>query len=373
MTEIGLAVRVGQAAPIPLAADFACPSAALTALVGPSGGGKSTVLRAIAGLIAPMSGRITSGSRVWYDTATRLDLAPQARRVGFVFQDYALFPHLTAAENVAIAMGHVPEGDRAAKTEALLELVHLTGLEGRRPAALSGGQKQRVALARALARDPEVLLLDEPFSAVDQVTRRRLQQELAALRRRLAMPILLVTHDLEEAALLADRLVVLHRGRTLQSGAPFEVLRRPISVQVARLMDQRNVFTATILGHDGAARLTRVDWGGLVLEAPHRPEFAIGAKIAFLVPTADVILHVKDRPSRGERENPVSGAVADVLRLGEFGRVVIRPDHAADPPLVMTLPNHAIERNALAPGQRVSVSLLAASLHLMPREEEPQG
>jgi len=149
----------------------------------------------------------------------------------------------------------------------------------RRPGQLSGGQQQRVALARALARDPQVLLLDEPFSAVDQVTRRRLQRELAQMRQRLKIPIVLVTHDLEEAAMLADRMVVLHHGRTLQSGPPFDVLARPQSVEIARLVDYRNLFTGRVVAHE--ADCTRLAWLDYVLEVPLAPGFAAGSEVSW--------------------------------------------------------------------------------------------
>ena len=208
----GLSVRLEQRAPIPLDAGLEVAAGELLALVGPSGSGKTTVLRCIAGLHRPAAGHVRCGDAAWFDAAAGIDLPPQARSVGLVFQNYALFPHLSALENVATALGHLPREARGARASALLDRVHLAGLEARRPAELSGGQQQRVAVARALAREPKVLLLDEPFSAVDQVTRRKLQRELAELRRGLAIPMILVTHDLEEAAMLADRLALLHHG-----------------------------------------------------------------------------------------------------------------------------------------------------------------
>ena len=204
-----LAVRVVENVPIPLDASFACESGELLALTGPSGSGKSTLLRCIAGLERGARGRIACGDAVWLDSERGLNLVPQQRSVGIVFQQYALFPHLTALRNVEAALGHRPRATRASRARELLASVHLSGLEDRRPSQLSGGQQQRVAMARALARDPQVLLLDEPFAAVDRVTRQKLYRELAELRRTLAMPIVLVTHDLDEAAMLADRIGVM--------------------------------------------------------------------------------------------------------------------------------------------------------------------
>jgi molybdate transport system ATP-binding protein len=233
----GLRVRLAQAGPIPLAVELACRPGELHAIVGPSGAGKTTLLKAIAGLYRPRDGQITCGSAVWFDAAAGTWLAPQARRVGLVFQAYALFPHMSAQANVETSLASQPRAERAAQAFALLTQVGLADKAHRRPADLSGGEQQRVALARALARSPAVLLLDEPFAAVDRRTRRRLQQDLATLRQTLPIPILLVTHDLDEARALADQMSVLHEGQVLQTGTPEEVMARPASPLIADLLD----------------------------------------------------------------------------------------------------------------------------------------
>ena len=237
MMSDGLSLKITQAGPIPLAAELTCAPGEMLAIVGPSGAGKTTLLRAIAGLYRPAVGQISCGGETWLDTPSGIDLPPHRRRVGLVFQSYALFPHMSALANVAAAMGHRPKGEREAQARALLARVHLAGLEHCRPAALSGGQQQRVAVARALAREPAVLLLDEPFSAVDRRTRRQMHADLASLRQTLAIPILLVTHDLDEAGALADRLCVLDRGETLQTGPPAEVKSAPASPRVRDALD----------------------------------------------------------------------------------------------------------------------------------------
>ncbi|MDO9127063.1 MAG: ATP-binding cassette domain-containing protein, partial [Parvibaculum sp.] len=165
----GLAVRLQQETPIPLDVTFSVAPGEAMALVGPSGSGKTTVLRAIAGLYRAADGQIACNGEVWFDSATGLHLPARQRRAGLVFQSYALFPHLTALANVMEALSDTPREPRRAAAMALLARVHLNGLEDRRPAQLSGGEQQRVAVARALARRPDVLLLDEPFSAVDRV------------------------------------------------------------------------------------------------------------------------------------------------------------------------------------------------------------
>lgn len=233
----GLVVNLRQSDPIPLQAAFRCAPGELLALVGPSGSGKTTILRAIAGLYKVREGLIGCGGSLWFDTEAGIDLPAHERRVGLVFQSYALFPHLSALGNIAAALGHRPRAQRRERARELLATVHLAGLEDRKPAELSGGQQQRVALARALAREPAVLLLDEPFSAVDRRTRRLLHAELSELRKAIRVPIILVTHDLDEAGSLADRLAVLDRGELLQTGAPAEVAATPASQRVREALD----------------------------------------------------------------------------------------------------------------------------------------
>ena len=364
--EEGLTVRLTQRAPIPLDVAFECAPGELLALVGPSGSGKTTVLRSIAGLQRPAQGQVACTGTVWFDAAIGVSRTPQQRSVGLVFQNYALFPHLSAQANVAAALGHRQPHERAARSRTLLELVHLGGLESRLPAALSGGQQQRVAVARALARDPQVLLMDEPFSAVDRVTRQKLYRELAELRRALKMPLVLVTHDLDEAAALADRMCILYHGRTLQVGPPYEVMARPKDVLVARLVDLKNVFEGCIVAHESMRARTLLAWGERTLELKHTPDFAVGAAVCWVIPAGAIILHRRDRQSRGERENPVDGVVMHCVALGETTSLTVSVDSSPGRPLYFSVPTHVARRNGVAPGESVCVSLLAEAIHLMP-------
>ncbi len=363
--QTGLSAVLRQSGPIPLDAEVTCVAGELLALVGPSGAGKSTILRSIAGLYRPAEGRIVCDDVVWLDSDRRVHLPPQRRTVGFVFQNYALFPHMSALDNVAAALGHVPSGDREARARELLEAVFLGGLEDRRPAALSGGQQQRVALARALARDPTVLLLDEPFSAVDQVTRGKLQEELVRLRRQLKIPIILVTHDLNEATALADRMCIIHRGDTLQTGVPREIMTRPLDSEVARLVNLRNLFDGTIMGHNPEAGITFVRWRDRTLEAAYNPEFKADSPVDWVIPASKVILHRPDRPSRGEWENPVNGIVGEMMALGDTVRITLLADGHLDRPLFTEVSVHVVQRHGLGVGMEVSVSLVADAIHLM--------
>jgi len=358
-----LQVDIRQLRPIPLEVGLHCGQGELLALVGPSGSGKTSVLRCIAGLHHP-AGRIVCGGEVWRDDALGIALSPQRRRVGFVFQDYALFPHLTVLQNLTLAC-RLP-GDRAReKARRWLRRVHLAGLEDRRPDALSGGQRQRVALARAMMRDPAVILLDEPFSAVDQVTRRRLRLEMAELKRTLRIPMILVTHDLEEAEMLADRMALIHRGRILQQGSPSEVMLRPVDAEAARLVDIRNLFRGRVIAVDRVRDRCRLRWEGGELEAPWRESIQVGATVDWCIPPAGLLLHSRRRPSRGVRENPVRGHIVEIVRFGGRAQVVLAPVSAPEKRLHLDLPLHVAERNRLAVGDPVGVSLLSRFIHLM--------
>jgi molybdate transport system ATP-binding protein len=202
-------------------------AAETVAIVGPSGAGKSTLLRAIAGLVKPHAGRVTLGEEVWLDRARGIDLAPEDRSVGMVFQQYALFPHLSVQRNVEF-------GGKARATE-LLQRLGIAHLAAARPRQLSGGERQRVALARALAHDPKVLLLDEPLSALDPHTRDVVRRELAGHLAGLALPTLLVTHDVADAIVLADRIGVIREGLIIQVGTPAELAAAPVDDFVARV------------------------------------------------------------------------------------------------------------------------------------------
>ncbi|OCC14933.1 Molybdenum transport ATP-binding protein ModC [Dissulfuribacter thermophilus] len=186
---------------------FSCPNGSLLALIGPSGAGKTTIVRSIAGLERPDSGFIACNGIVWSDTKKGIWVPPQKRRLGYVFQEYSLFPHLTVEKNIAFAADDLKE------VEELIELLGIGHLRRRKPHQISGGERQRVALAQALARKPSVLLLDEPFSALDIATRQKLREELKSLKGRLSIPIVMVTHDLNEAQFLADEMLPIEQGK----------------------------------------------------------------------------------------------------------------------------------------------------------------
>ncbi|SBT06500.1 ABC transporter related [Candidatus Accumulibacter aalborgensis] len=360
-----LSARLEQSAPIPLAADITCANGELLALVGPSGSGKSTILRCLAGLHRPTGGHVRCADETWFDAGRGVNVTPQQRRVGFVFQHYALFPHLTALANVALALHHLPAHQRAAKARQWLARANLEGLETRRPGELSGGQQQRVALARALAREPQVLLLDEPFSAVDQVTRRKLLRQLIELRRSLAIPIVLVTHDLEEASLLADRMTVLHHGRTLQTAPPDEMLARPVSALVARLTDQPNLFVGQVRQQSPESDTTVVEWLGRPLLATHQPDFAVGDTVCWLVPEGGVVLV---REHQVDRENTVAARVSERLAWRGHATVTARVADRRDAALSFAIGASVAQRRGIDPGASVLLQLQKSAIRLIPAD-----
>ncbi len=359
-----LDVRLAQEGPIPLDVTLQCRPGELLALTGPSGSGKTSILRAIAGLLRPRDGHITCAGEVWFDARANTWLRPQARRVGLVFQDYALFPHLTASGNIALALDDREATSRQARALELLAKVNLEGLHARRPHELSGGQRQRVALARALARAPRVLLLDEPFSAVDQMTRGRLKRELVALRRTLQLPIVLVTHDLDEALALADTITVLHHGRTLQTATPEIIRLKPASPTVARLLGQGNVFSGVLARASTADLPGALIWGGLTLEVKDTGAWPPGAAVNWVIPSDHIVLHRRGRPSLGERQNPVSGSIGELALLGEQTAITMLVEGSADQTVNFTVATHTARRNELAPGAPIAVSLLAEGIHV---------
>ncbi|CDN52741.1 Polyamine ABC transporter, ATP-binding family protein [Neorhizobium galegae bv. officinalis bv. officinalis str. HAMBI 1141] len=246
----------------------------IVALLGPSGCGKSTVLRAIAGLIHPKSGRMVLGG------ADLANISARARGIGMVFQNYALFPHLTVAENIAypLACQQVPRTERKARVEEMLSLVRLNGYGNRLPRELSGGQQQRVAVARAIAGRPSLLLLDEPFGALDRALRFDLQVELLHLQKTLGITTLIVTHDQEEAQSLANRLVLMSKGNVEQIDTPMAVYDRPNTLFVNTFIGQANILHGTVVRLDPEATLIGLP-GDKALRLPRRLNFTVGSKV----------------------------------------------------------------------------------------------
>ena len=294
----------------------------LIVLLGPSGSGKSLTLRAIAGLLQPERGRIDLPHGTVFDSARRINARPQARNVGYVVQDLALFPHLSVAENLAFALDGWSREQQRRRVAELVELLGLQGLESRLPASISGGQQQRTALGRALAARPRVLLLDEPFTALDTPVRNALRREVARLRRQLGLATLFVTHDLQEAYALGDRIAVFDEGAVLQSGTREEVFRAPASVRVAQLLDARNVFEGHVVAQTEAFTEVQTPWFRVRTRVDGR--FQPGMAAAVSIRPEHVILLRHDRLHANEVETVLDVEVEDEVATGNNHRLYLR-------------------------------------------------
>jgi molybdate transport system ATP-binding protein len=323
------------------------------ALAGPSGAGKSSVLRVIAGLVAPERGHVRSGERVLLDTERGVNLAPEERRCGYVFQDYALFPHLNAWQNVGYGL---PRPQRRQRAHELLERFGLAQRATARPRTLSGGERQRVALARALAVRPDVLLLDEPLSALDARTRAAAGRELAAVLREAGVPALLVTHDFQEAALLGDRVGVMDAGRIVQLGTAGELAAGPASPFVADFTGAIVLTGTAEAGPDGLTRV-RLDGGGAITS----PEPATGP-VAVTVYPWDITLAPPGTVDAGSARNHLDVEVVSVTAVGSRVRVGL----AAPQPLTAELTEPAVRRLGIEPGQRAVATWKATATRLLP-------
>jgi molybdate transport system ATP-binding protein len=327
------------------------------ALVGPSGSGKTSVLRAIAGLLRPDRGRIAQGDTPWFDAGRGIDLAPEARSVGLVFQEYALFPHLTVSDNVAYGLDHrrIGRGATRKRVRSMLDRFGITQLANVRPDSLSGGERQRVALARAVATDPGVLLLDEPLSALDAETKGRISVELAGHLAELRLPTILVSHDFEDVIGLADRIAVMEGGRVVQEGGWRDLLEAPASSYVAALTGV-NYFPGTASQRDDLTEVRSADGDAVFVST----EPATGP-VAVVVYPWDVALSAED-PS-GSARNHLAGPVRRVAGVGNRIRVTVD----SRPPVVAEVTEQSLRAMSLGPGVRVVASWKATGTRLVPR------
>jgi molybdate transport system ATP-binding protein len=324
-----------------LEAEMRIEDRACAAIVGPSGAGKSTLLRIVAGLRRPDFGRVVVGREVWLDSRRGIELLPEERSCGFMFQEYALFPHLSAWRNVAFGIS-APRGERRDRALELLERFGIGELADARPGSISGGERQRVALARALARDPDLLLLDEPLSALDARTRGRAGRELVATLTGTSVPAIVVTHDFAEAALLADEIIVMDRGQIVQRGTAAELSARPASAFVAD-------FAGSVV-LNGTARRQRQGLTEVELDGVSVFPWEIGLEPAGAEP-------------HGSALNWLAAEVVSVTEVGNRVRVGL----AAPQPLVAEVTAQSTRSLGLGPGVRVTASWKATATRLVAR------
>jgi molybdate transport system ATP-binding protein len=286
--------------------------AGVTALFGPSGAGKTLTLDAIAGFTRPDAGRILLDDQILFDAASHVNLRPQQRNCGYVFQNYALFPHMTLRKNLVFAAERQPRLERHRRVNEMLETFHLTEVSGRRPHEVSGGQKQRCSVARALIGSPRLLLLDEPARGLDALLRAELYSLLRTIRADFQIPILLVTHNLEECFELAEEMLVLREGRIVQSGEPRKILEQPANVEVARLLGITNLFETEITALDPGRNTSRLRFQDHELTGTYFPGRLLGDRV-WLCVRAEELRVARQNGSRLE----LNQVPARLLRVSE--------------------------------------------------------
>ncbi|HEV3376157.1 MAG TPA: ABC transporter ATP-binding protein [Thermoleophilaceae bacterium] len=325
------------------------------ALAGPSGAGKTSLLRIAAGLVRPERGLIQANGETWLDTERGIDVPPEQRRCGYVFQEYALFPHLTAWQNVAYPLRGMPRVQRRERALELLERFGLGDLADARPRTLSGGERQRVAVARALARRPEVLLLDEPLSALDARTRATAARELDTVLDDVEVPALLVTHDFAEAARLGDRVGVIDAGRVIQEGTPSELAAAPRTAFVADFTGAVVLTGVATPGPDGLTEIS-LDGGGTVASTDR----GIGP-VAVSVYPWEIAIEPPGEPAHGSTQNRLTAEVLSVTTVGNRVRLGL----AGPQPLTVEITQPAAQALDLSAGSRVTASWKASATRLV--------
>ncbi len=359
-----LDVHLSHELPIRLEVSFSCRPGEVLALFGPSGSGKTSVLRAIAGLSRPQSGRIVCDGKVWLDTDKGIYLPAQARKSGFVFQSFALFPHMTALGNVMAAMSHRPARERLEQARNLLRQVGLESpLESRHPATLSGGQQQRVAVARALARDPQVLLLDEPFSALDTALKRELLPFVSKLAHAAGIPVVFVSHSMDEVLQLADTIVLMDEGRMAASGRLEDVLSDIRLKPLTGRFDAGAVMHATIDVQDERYHLTHLRLKGGARLKVGRVDAPNGSEVRLRIHARDVGLALTP-PWDISIQNILPCVVSEIAESeGHLADVLLRTGEEGDgSPLWSQVTRYSVANLGLKPGSKVYALIKAISI-----------
>jgi molybdate transport system ATP-binding protein len=326
------------------------------ALAGPSGAGKTTLLRIVAGLVRPDRGRVSCDGEAWTDTDAGRFVPPERRSCGYLFQDYALFPHMRAWQNVAYPLQGLPRGARRERAESLLARFGVDHLSDARADELSGGERQRVALARTLARPPRVLLLDEPLAALDPGTRATAARELERVLREEAVPALLVTHDYAQAAQLGDAVAVMDRGRIVQVGPPAELAAQPASSFVADFLGA-SVLHGVARPGPGGLTVLDLDGGGEIAST----DSGSGPVAASVFPW-EVTLEPPGTEDHGSAQNRLAGRVLSIVAVGNRVRVSL----ATPQPLGAEITEAALERLRLEVGDPVEARWKATATRLAP-------
>ena len=336
-------------------------SSGITILFGPSGAGKTTLLDCIAGLIRPDAGRIAIAESTLFDDMLRIDVPPQRRKVGYVFQDLALFPHLSVEGNVEYGLSSLDKWERKRRSTAILESFRIEHLRSRRPGQISGGERQRVALARALVVDPAILLLDEPLAALDAVTKAKIVEDLRAWNQEHRIPVVYVTHSRDEVFALGERVIVLQNGRPIAQGTPHQVMSAPQNETVAQLAGFENIFDATVVAahEDRGTMACRLAGGNIELETPLVRAEA-GSQLRVGIRAGDILLASLE-PQGLSARNIFPGRVVALAQHDVI--VAAKVDCGVEMEVHLTLA--ARDSLQLQPGRQVWLVVKTHSCHLM--------
>jgi len=336
-------------------------SPGITILFGPSGAGKSTLLDCVAGLLRPDEGRIAVGIDVLFDSESRINVSAQKRRTAYVFQTLALFPHLSAEENVAYGLKDLHETEKRERTEAILKVFRVEKLRKQKPGEISGGERQRIALARSLVTEPRVLLLDEPLTGLDAELKAAIVDDLRAWNAARGIPILYVTHSREEVDALGERVIALDNGRVVSAGVPMEVLNAPRRKKLAQAAGFENLLSATVLDLREADGVMRVRLGESACEIEVPLGYAVsGSRVQVAVRAGDILL-ATERPHGLSARNVIEGCI---VSLEQRGTMVIARVNCGAAFVVHVTPS-AVRALELAAGRKVWLVLKTHSCHLV--------
>jgi molybdate transport system ATP-binding protein len=344
----------------------------LTVLFGPSGAGKTLTLHTIAGLVEPDSGTIHLNGVVYFDKKRGVNLPIPRRRVGYVFQEPSLFPHMNVFENIAYGISGLSSEERARRVKQMIGKMRLSGLEKNFPHQISGGQKQRVALARALVTSPLLLLLDEPFASLDNPVREELRLDLLRIREEDHVPVVFVTHDVEEAFVLSDQIVVLNDGKVEQIGSKEDIFYRPQTQKVAKFLGVKNIFLGKIteIRPEEEEMTVCVEEKGFQASIPYREGLVVGERVFFCIRPEEIMVLKEDRPiKKNLRANIFTGKIVRIVEKGAEHTLFFKQSRD-DYDFEISMPNLAYRSLGIKEGQPVKVAFKWESIWLIPEENE---
>jgi molybdate transport system ATP-binding protein len=340
----------------------------LTVLFGPSGSGKSLTLQTIAGWLEPDSGTIRVNGTTYFETGEKVNLPIHRRRIGYVFQEPSLFPHMTVFENIAYGIFYLSQEEKVAKVFRMMERMRFNGLEKQYPHQLSGGQKQRVALARVLVTSPTLILLDEPFASVDQPVRAKLRLDLLKIQKEDHIPMLFVTHDVEEAFILAEEIVVFNEGKVEQVGNKEAVFYRPQTHKVAKFFGVKNIFCGRVVEifSDEGKMKAWVEKKRFTAVIPYREEAAIGDLVRFCIRPEHIIILKEERSiKKSLRDNVFAGVIVNIVEKGQEHTLFFKQSQD-EYDFEISIPDLPYRSLPLSEGEKVTVAFKWNSIWLIP-------